>query len=98
LAGIFPNAHAAPVLPLEEIAPRFRRTILSGGDIRTLLQDVEFQQIEDRNSQMLFLRRFVVDECLVSMNTKMPADVYDISVGNVKNSLRCRSVARSRSW
>jgi hypothetical protein len=36
---------------------------------------------------MLFLRRFVVEECLVSMNNKMLADVYDmydISVGNVK--------------
>jgi hypothetical protein len=58
--------------------------MLSGRNIRSLLHDVEFQQIEDRNSQMLFLRRFALDECLVLMNNKKLADVDDISVGTVR--------------
>jgi hypothetical protein len=68
--------------------------MLSGRDIRALLSDAEFHQIENRNSQMLFLRRFVVDKCIVSTNNKMPADAYDISIGNAKK-IRC-VVARRR--
>jgi hypothetical protein len=73
-------------LPLEEFSRRLMRTVLSGRDICVLLHDVDFQQIKDRNSKTLLLRRFVVDECLVSMNNKMLADVYDISIGNVKKT------------
>jgi hypothetical protein len=42
---------------------------------------------------MLFVRRFMVDEYLVLMNSKMLADVYDTSVGNV-NKIRCVAARR----
>jgi hypothetical protein len=45
---------------------------------------------------MLFLRRFVVDECIVSMNNKMLAEMYDISVGNVKK-IRCIATRRRKA-
>jgi hypothetical protein len=79
---------------MEELSRQLMRTIQSGGDFRALLPDVEFQQITDRNSQMLFLRRFVVHEYLVSINNKMLADKYGISVRNLQKI--CRVSARRR--
>jgi hypothetical protein len=83
-------------LPLEELLRRLMKTMLSGHDIRAPLHDVELQQIEDRNSQMLFMPRSVANKRLVSMNDKMLADVYDINVGNVKK-IRCVAGQRCRA-
>jgi hypothetical protein len=64
------------------------KTMPTRRDIRALLPDVKFQQIENGNLQVLSLRRFVADECLISVNNKTLANVHDSSVGRVQN-IRC---------
>jgi hypothetical protein len=66
---------------------------MNARDIRALLHDSEFQRISDRNSQMLFLRQFALDECSLSINNKALARVFEISEGNVRK-IRC--LARQR--
>jgi DNA-binding NarL/FixJ family response regulator len=82
-------------LPSPQLLQRLQRTVMSGRDIRALLHDSDFRAIPDRNSQMLFLREFAADQCFVSINDKILAEIYEISLGNVKK-IRCNAHRRQQ--
>jgi hypothetical protein len=58
-----------------------------------MFHDPEFQAIVDRSSQLIFLQKYAIGECNVSMNDKKFAAIYQISEGHVRH-IRC--VARKR--
>jgi hypothetical protein len=57
---------------------------MTGRDIRALLHNPDFRAIPDRNSQMLFLRKFPGEQCFVLIIDKTLAEIYDIKIGKVK--------------
>jgi hypothetical protein len=59
---------------------------MNARDIRALLHDCEFQQISDRNSQMLYLKQFPADQCFLSINDKALGCIHEISMGNMKKN------------
>jgi DNA-binding NarL/FixJ family response regulator len=69
---------------------------MTGRDIRALLHDADFRAIPDRNSQMLFLREFAAEQCFVLINDETLAEIYDISLGNVKK-IRCNARRRQQN-
>jgi hypothetical protein len=58
-----------------------------------MLHDLDFQAIVDRNSQFIFLQRYAIDECNVSMNNKKLTAIYQISERHVQ---RIPRVVRKR--
>jgi hypothetical protein len=66
---------------------------MSARDVRAMLHDPEFQAIVDRNSQLIFLQKYAIDECNLSMNDKKLATIYQISEGHSR-WIRC--IARKR--
>jgi hypothetical protein len=66
---------------------------MSARDVRAMLHNPEFQAIVDRNSQLIFLQRYVINKCNVPLNDKKPAAIYQISEGHVRH-IRC--VTRKR--
>jgi transposase len=83
----------APALPPHELAHRLESTGMSARDVRAMFHDPDFQAIEDRNSQLLYLHEYALSECYVSINSKKLAEIYQISEGHVR---RIRCAARKK--
>jgi hypothetical protein len=74
----------APALTPTELSVRLQPLGLSARDLRALLHDPDFQEISDRNSQLIFISYFIPEQCFITMNDKKLSDIYQISPGNVR--------------
>jgi hypothetical protein len=76
----------APAFPLMVLLHKLELAAMKACDIRTVLNDSEFQQISDQKSQRPFFKQFMADQSFISIHGKMFAWIYQISVGNRKKS------------
>jgi hypothetical protein len=84
----------APALPLNELSRKLHPLGFAARDLRALLRDPELLTIADRNSQMFFLSRYIPEQCYISLNDKKLAEIYEISIGNVR---KLRFLAKQRN-
>jgi hypothetical protein len=80
-------AFPAPAIALSELRERLGVTLLTARDIRSLFYIPEFRAIQDRTTQMTFLRDWALEECLIHINAKTLGQVYGITEGNVRKIL-----------
>jgi hypothetical protein len=78
-------------LGLEIIEERLSSSIMSPTSIRALLRNPEFQAIQSRNEQLVFLHEFATNVCFTSLNNEALGEIFRISKGNVA---KIRSKAR----
>jgi hypothetical protein len=77
----------APAIPLSELGERLEVTLLTTRDIRSLFYIPEFWAIQNRTTQMTFLRDQAFEESLVHINAKTLTHVFRITEGNVRKIL-----------
>jgi hypothetical protein len=83
----------APAIPRSELGERLEVTLFTGRDIRSLLYIPEFRAIQDRITQMTFLRDRAFEEYLIQMNAKTLVHVYGITEADIRKIL-CQERSR----
>jgi hypothetical protein len=66
-------------LPSELIQHALQEAGLSGQDIRAILRALEWQGLNSRNEQILFLFDFVGSDCGIGLNNQILAQIFDIT-------------------